>query len=66
MRIFGRSIVITLLVLPLTVLALSRRIGRDIEFPKDYAQIKARALRSVMQDKQFKFVDGTVSYWPPD
>ena len=66
MRIFGRSIVITLLVLPLTVMALSRRIGRDIEFPKAYDQLKAQALRAVIQDEQFKFIDGTVSYWPPD
>ena len=66
MRIFGRSIVITLLVLPLTVMALSRRIGRDIEFPKEYDQTKAQALRAVIQDEQFKFVDGTVSYWPPN
>ena len=66
MRILGRSIVITLLVLPLTVMALSRRIGRDIEFPKAYDQLKAQALRAVIQDEQFKFVDGTVSYWPPD
>ena len=66
MRILGRSIVISLLVLPLTVMALSRRIGRDIEFPKAYDRLKAQALRAVIQDEQFKFVDGTVSYWPPD
>jgi len=65
MKIFARSILVTLLV-PLTVMALSRRIGRDIELPKEYDQTKAQALRAVIQDEQFKFVDGMVSYWPPD
>jgi hypothetical protein len=52
--------------LPLTAQALSRRIGRDIEFPKDYEPKRAEAIRKVIQDERFKFVDGTVSYWPPD
>jgi hypothetical protein len=46
--------------------ALSTPIGRDINFPKDYDPQKAKAIRSVIQDKRFTFVDGIVSYWPPD
>ncbi len=45
---------------------LSRRIGRDIEFPKDYDLKKAEAIRKVIRDERFNFVDGIVSYWPPD
>ncbi|HKS37854.1 MAG TPA: hypothetical protein VJW76_11730 [Verrucomicrobiae bacterium] len=52
--------------LPLAAYALSRSIGRDIEFPKDYDPQKAEAIRKVVQNEKFKFVDGTVSYWPPD
>jgi hypothetical protein len=52
--------------LPVSVLALSRRIGRDIEFPKDYDPAKAEAIRKVIQNEKFKFLDGTVSYWEPD
>jgi hypothetical protein len=47
-------------------LALSTPIGRDINFPKDYDPEKAKAIRSVIQDERFKFVDGIVSHWPPD
>ena len=46
--------------------ALSRPIGRDIEFPKGYDAEKAKAIRAVIQDERFKFTDGLVSYWPPD
>jgi hypothetical protein len=46
--------------------ALSTPIGRDINFPKGYDPDKAKAIRSVIQDERFKFVDGIVSHWPPD
>lgn len=48
------------------VFALSTPIGRDINFPKDYDPKKAKAIRAVIQDERFKFVDGIVSHWPPD
>ena len=51
---------------PLAACALSRSIGRDIEFPKNYDLQKAEAIRKVIRDDRFHFVDGTVSYWPPD
>jgi hypothetical protein len=46
--------------------ALSREIGRDIEFPKGYDPAKAEAIRKVIKAERFKFVGGIVSYWPPD
>jgi hypothetical protein len=46
--------------------ALSRGIGRDIEFPEGYDKAKAEAILSIVKDEQFKFVGGLVSYWPPD
>lgn len=52
--------------IPCGACALSRSIGRDIEFPKDYEPKKAEAIRKVIQNEKFRFVDGTVSYWPPD
>ena len=52
--------------LPVAAFALSRSIGRDIEFPKDYDPRKAEAIRKVIQNKRYKFVEGMVSYWPPD
>ena len=52
--------------LPLTSQALSRDIGRDIEFPKGYGPKKAEAIRRVIRDERFKFTGGIVSYWPPD
>jgi hypothetical protein len=52
--------------LPMTALALSRSIGRDIEFPKNYDAAKAEAIRKVIQNERFKFTDGLVSYWEPD
>ena len=45
---------------------LSREIGRNIEFPKDYDPQKAKAIRQVVQDDRFDFAGGIVSYWPPD
>jgi hypothetical protein len=53
-------------VLPWVTHALSRSIGRDIEFPKNYDLQKAEAIRKVIQNDRFQFVSGTVSYWPPD
>src|SRR5262245_11086371 len=46
--------------------ALSRSIGRDIEFPKNYDPTKAEAIRKIIRDSRFHFVEGIVSYWPPD
>lgn len=46
--------------------ALSTPIGRDINFPKNYDPQKATAIRKVIRDERFKFVDGIVSYWEPD
>ncbi|HYG34508.1 MAG TPA: hypothetical protein VEC99_06980 [Clostridia bacterium] len=61
------SVVIVAILLQATgAFALSRQIGRDIHFPKDYDPQKAEAIRGVIQDPRFKFVDGIVSYWPPD
>jgi hypothetical protein len=54
------------LLLPLRAAALSRDIGRDIEFPKNFSVQTADAIRSVIRDERFKFVGGLVSYWPPD
>ena len=48
------------------VSALSTPIGRDINFPGNYDPSKAAAIRKVIQDDRFKFVEGTVSHWPPD
>lgn len=52
--------------LSLTAYGLSRSIGRDIEFPKNYNPRKAAAIRKVIQNERYQFTDGTVSYWPPD
>ncbi len=46
--------------------ALSITIDRDINFPKDYSPERVAAIRKVIQDPQFHFVEGTASYWPPD
>ncbi|HEY0457396.1 MAG TPA: hypothetical protein VGE41_13575, partial [Verrucomicrobiae bacterium] len=54
------------MLLPLSSSALSRSIGRDIEFPKNYDPIKAAALRHVIQSTNYQFVGGIVSYWEPD
>ena len=59
-------LLLALLVLPLCTDALSRSIGRDIEFPKGYDLKRAEDIRAVIRDVQFEFVDGIVSYWPPD
>jgi hypothetical protein len=52
--------------LPVAAYALSRSIGRDMEFPKGYDPQKAEAIRKVIRNERFKFVGGNVSYWPPD
>jgi hypothetical protein len=59
-------LVAALLLQTLAAFALSMPIGRDINFPKAYDPKKAEAIRKVIQDERFKFVDGIVSYWPPD
>lgn len=46
--------------------ALSRTAGREIEFPKGFDPACAKALTAVVQNTQFQFVSGVVSYWPPD
>ena len=46
--------------------ALSERIGRDIHFPKNYDARKADALRQVIRQEKYKFLDGLVSHWEPD
>lgn len=55
-----------LLVQAFSAFALSTPIGRDISFPKGYDPAKAAAIRQVIQDERFKFVEGIVSHWPPD
>jgi len=62
----ARIAAVLLLLLPVAVFALSRPIGRDIEFPKDYEAAKAAAIRKVIQNERFTFIDGIVSYWEPD
>src|SRR5688572_5106295 len=52
--------------LPCASHALSRSIDRDIEFPTGYDAKKAEAIRKFIRDERFQFVDGIVSYWPPD
>jgi hypothetical protein len=71
-RSFMKSIKLTIAVLGgllfsgALVFGLSREIGRDIEFPKDYDPQKAKAILGVVQDQRFAFTSGIVSYWPPD
>ena len=62
----GIVMVAVFLLKSVPVFALSTPIGRDISFPKDYDPEKAKAIRKVIQDERFKFVDGIVSHWPPD
>ena len=63
----ARLLTLAALILPTAAaFALSTPIGRDIDFPKDYDPTTAAAIRKVIQDERFKFVDGLVSYWPPD
>ncbi len=57
---------VALALAPLVASALSREIGRDIEFPKDYDPVKAEAIRKVIRNERFEFRGGIVSYWPPD
>ena len=58
--------IMTLLLGTVATQALSRRIGRDIEFAKGYDEQKAESLRKFVKNERFKFVDGHVSYWPPE
>jgi hypothetical protein len=37
-----------------------------INFPKDYSQRTADAVHKVLRDDSFKFVNGSISYWPPE
>jgi hypothetical protein len=60
------GLVIPALLQNISAFALSVEIGRDINFPKNYEPAKAAAIRKVIQDARFKFVDGIVSYWEPD
>ena len=55
-----------LLVNPAAGFALSAPIDRDLNFPKDYDPARAAAIRAVIRDERFKFVEGIVSYWEPD
>jgi hypothetical protein len=59
-------ILVSVLLQTTVVFALSVPIGRDINSPKGYDPAKAKSIRSVIQDERFEFVDGIVSYWPPD
>jgi hypothetical protein len=59
-------IILSVVGMPLIASALSRSIGRDIEFPKGYDEKKAEAIRKVIRNENYEFVDGIVSYWPPD
>ena len=59
-------LVAALLLQTVAAFALSTPIGRDIDFPKGYDLKKAEAIRTVIQDERFEFVDGVVSHWPPD
>ena len=59
-------VILAIVLAPLAASALSRRIGPDIEFPKGYDEKKAEAIRKVIRNERYNFVDGTVSYWPPD
>ncbi|MGH8527404.1 MAG: hypothetical protein ACREXY_25315, partial [Gammaproteobacteria bacterium] len=59
-------VIVAIVLAPLAASALSRGIGRDIEFPKGYDTRKAEAIRKVIRNERYDFVDGIVSYWPPD
>ena len=65
LKLLQLMLILTVLPVP-RVFGLSTPIERDINFPKNYDPAKAKAIRSVIQDKRFKFVNGIVSYWPPD
>ena len=59
-------VVVLLVFIKLPSFALSTTIGRDIDFPKDFDAQKAKAIRMVIQDERFKFLNGIVSQWPPN
>ena len=60
------AVALVLIFQSVSMFALSVPIDRDINFPDHYDPAKAAAIRSVIRDERFKFVDGLVSYWPPD
>lgn len=64
-RIVWLSVVLVLAV-GVAAYALSLPIGRDLNFPKGFDPDRAQAIRRVIQDERFQFVDGIVSQWPPD
>lgn len=46
--------------------ALSEKLSEpNIFLPKTYDQKKAERIAQVLHNKQFKFLDGLTSYWPP-
>jgi hypothetical protein len=59
-------IILAVVAPPLVASALSRSIDCDIEFPKGYDEKTAEAIRKVIRNENYEFVDGSVSYWPPD
>jgi hypothetical protein len=59
-------IILSVVGVPLIASALSRSIGRDIEFRRATTRKRAEAIRKVIRNENYEFVDGIVSYWPPD
>lgn len=39
--------------------------GPEIRFPEGFDAKKAAAIEKVLHDKQFKYIDGLYSHWPP-
>ncbi|HEX4796350.1 MAG TPA: hypothetical protein VH370_21355, partial [Humisphaera sp.] len=37
----------------------------EIRFPAGFDTNRAQKIHAVLQDKQFKYVDGLYSHWPP-
>ncbi|NLH15165.1 MAG: hypothetical protein GX455_01165 [Phycisphaerae bacterium] len=50
----------------MSAIALSIKMGPDINFPKGYDSTKTKAILKVVQNEQYHFVDGVYSHWPPD
>lgn len=65
-RIVQILVLLAGLFLPLEIYGLSSPIGRDIEFAKGFDPARADTLRKFVREEKFKFVDGLVSYWPPE
>ena len=59
-------VLVLLVCIELPSFALSTPIGRDIEFPTNFDAQKAKAIRLVIQDERFTFLNGIVSQWPPN